>query len=61
MHPAQMDFFSETIERKIMNLEKRMVWIRRDIEFLKGVYEMTQKKPFLPKKPKIEQLKFLDT
>ena len=60
MHTAQMDFFSDTIEKKIANLEKRMTWIRRDIEFLKGVYELTQKKPFLPKKPKIEQLNFFN-
>lgn len=61
MQSCQMEFFSETIEKKIANLEKRMVWIRRDIEFLKGVYEITQKKAYLPKKAKIEQLNFLSS
>lgn len=35
-----------------------MAWIRKDIEFLKAIYEVTQKKAYLPKKAKIEQLNF---
>lgn len=56
----QLDLFTETIERKIFNLEKRMAWMRRDLEFLKNVYELVNKKAYLPKKAKIEQLSFFE-
>lgn len=59
MNTDRLEYFSEDVLRKIRNLEKRMAWLRRDMEFLKAVYEVSQKKSYLPKKGKIEQLNFL--
>jgi len=51
----QLDLFDETLELKILRMEKWIGRLQKDLWFLKSTYEIRHKVAFVPR-PKAEQL-----
>ena len=60
--PVQLDMFDETLEKKIIRMEKWMYRLSKELDFLKEVYLMRQdKKSNAPEKPRASQLDLFGT
>ena len=57
----QTDMFDETLEKKILRMEKWIGRLQKEVWFLKEVYHRTQPVATISTAKKVEQLNFFGT